>query len=49
MRRRARRSARGEAMDLDYIIPMLLICSHVVTFILGYSLGAYVWFFYHRR
>ena len=33
---------------MELVIPMLLFVSHVVTFILGYSLGAYVWFF-HRR
>lgn len=33
---------------MEFVVPMLLFMSHVVTFILGYSLGSHVWSF-HRR
>ena len=38
--------AEGEPMHT--VIPMLLVASHVVTFILGYSFGAYVYFRHWR-
>lgn len=33
---------------MQFVIPMLLIVSHVLTFALGYSFGAYMYFHHWR-
>jgi hypothetical protein len=41
-----RRLGGGKSMEL--VIVLLLLGSHFVTFLLGYSFGAHVWSIHHR-